>query len=95
MNKKTCITTLQKAYDSVKRRLNEKNTSEETSFDIIVNELSRGIPTDDLLIELDNIKKNGSIKNLITFLNKMGEQDSENWILKDKLIEFLFKFYKY
>ena len=36
MNKKTCITTLQKAYDSVKRRLNENNTSEETSFDVIV-----------------------------------------------------------
>jgi hypothetical protein len=95
MNKKTCITTLQKAYDSVKRRLNENSTPEETSFDVIVNELSRGIPTDDLLIELDNIKKNGNIKNLIGFLNKMGEQDSENWILKDKLIEFLFKFYSY
>jgi hypothetical protein len=95
MNKKTCITTLQKAYDSVKRRLNENNISKEKSFDIIVNELSRGIPTDSLLIELDNIKKGGNIKNLIEFLNKMGEQDSENWILKDKLIEFLFKFYSY
>lgn len=95
MNKKTCITTLQKAYDSVKRRLNENNISKEKSFDIIVNELSRGIPTDSLLIELDNIKKSGNIKNLIEFLNKMGEQDSDSWILKDKLIEFLFKFYSY
>lgn len=66
---------------------NEDNTN--NIYSLVASEFSeRAHPSDKIFDYLNDIKKSGSITSLISFLN-----ESEDWIAKDKFIEFLFQYY--
>ena len=51
-------------------------------------------PSDNIFPLLHQIKEKGIVPDFVEFLNEFGEEDVDNWIVKDKLIKFLFQYYK-
>lgn len=51
-------------------------------------------PSDRIFDILSSIKQKGLVPELVNYLNSLGEEDENNWVVKDKLIKFLFQYYK-
>jgi len=72
------------------QKLYEENDPQENKFQQIEIGLGRGWnPSINHLSNLQNMSKEG-IDELINHLNMIGEEDEQNWVLKDNLIRHLF-----
>lgn len=59
-------------------------------FESLLIELNKGIPGSQIFSLLQRIKQNGNVRELIEYLNELGNQDEQKWYLKDNLIKALF-----
>ena len=61
-----------------------------SGFESLLSELNKGIPGPQIFTLLQKIKQENKIKDLIEYLNDLGNQDGQKWYLKDNLIKALF-----
>lgn len=71
----------------------DETENEELFVGIAAEFLTRANASDRIFPLLDQVKEKGVIRELVKFLNDLGEEDKNNWVAKDKLIELLFKYY--
>lgn len=62
---------------------------EQLQFAAIVQELSKSIPSENLINRLKMLPAS-EVQTLIDELNQLGDEDERNWMLKDNLIKALF-----
>lgn len=74
---------LEQAYSKINENV--------SSFQSLIPELERGIPMPGVFTKLNTIKQAGDVNDLIRYLNELGDQDEQNWALKDNLIRILFR----
>jgi hypothetical protein len=70
------------------------NENEELFIAIAAEFISRANPSDKIFSLLNQVKEKGIVPELVEFLNQLGKEDENNWVAKDKLIKFLFQYYK-
>jgi len=59
-------------------------------FNNLLSELNKGIPGPQIFLLLQKIKQDGKVRELIDYLNDLGNQNEQKWYLKDNLIKSLF-----
>lgn len=74
---------LEQAYEKT-----QENSSK--GFSGLLVELNKGIPGPQIFSILQKIKQENKIRELIDYLNDLGNQDGQKWYLKDNLIKSLF-----
>jgi hypothetical protein len=66
-----------------------EDEEEQPQFSAIVQELSKSIPSENLINRLKMLPSS-EVRTLIDELNQLGDEDERNWMLKDNLIKALF-----